>query len=367
MKKSFMALCALGILFANSAAAQVVGKIDYMEGGVTITRNGASLARADIGTAIENLDLIKTAADSLVSIVFDRASGLTGSVQIVAGSTAIIRQDQLSGTTANEVQLMTGSVNLKVKRLAGVKSAVQVKTPTSVLGVRGTEFVVASFNGTALVACEEGEVFCSSYSEVTTTRSSGKTGKSAVPGTLVEVLESGQLNTGAFPAGDFDDNWASVQNKWKTFNVELVVADPLTFLNQFVTNWSLYSAKVESGAATLRSNAVLQKWLRTASSSASSGTMSDWIKERPVVMKDLIAIRPDMVIAMITMYRIQELVPYLPESSMNRVLMNGQTVKSFVAQFNRSSKAVADASSLFYAAEKQYMLRNDGLSPFMEF
>ncbi len=367
MKKSFLALCVLGALCAASVTAQVVGKIDYIEGDVTITRNGASLPHADIGTAVENLDLIKTSSNSLVSIVFDKASGLTGSVQIVAGSTAVIRQDQLSGTTANEVQLMAGSVNLKVKRLAGVKSAVQVKTPTSVLGVRGTEFVVASFNGAALVACEEGEVFCSSYSEVTTTRTSGKTGKSAVPGTLVEVLESGQLNTGNFPAGNFGENWATLQKKWKSFNVDLVVADPLTFLNQFVTNWSLYSAKVESGATTLRANAALQKWLRNASATSPSGTMSDWIKERPVVMKDLIAIRPDMVIAMITLYRIQELVPYLPESSMNLVLMNGQTVKSFVAQFNRSSKAVSDASSLFYSAEKQYMLRNDGLSPFMEF
>lgn len=367
MKKSFLALCVLGALCAAPATAQVVGKIDYLEGSVTVTRNGASLARPDIGTVIENLDLIKTSPDSLVSIVFDKASGLTGSVQIVAGSTALIRQDQLSGTTANEVQLMAGSVNLKVKRLAGVKSAVQVKTPTSVLGVRGTEFVVASFNGTALIACEEGEVFCSSYSEVTATRATGKTGKSAVPGTLVEVLESGQLNTGDFPAGDFDENWAAVQNKWKTFNVDLVVADPLTFLNQFVTNWSLYSAKVESGASILRANPVLQKWLKNSSSARPSGTMSDWIKEKPSVMKDLISIRPDMVIAMITWYRIQELVPYLPESSMNRVLMNGQTVKSFVAQFNRTSKTVADAASLFYAAEKQYMLRNDGLSPFMEF
>jgi len=129
----------------------------------------------------------------------------------------------------------------------------------------------------------------------------------------------------------------------------------------------MYSAKVESGAAILGANPALQKWLKGASSAKPSGTMSDWIKERPPVMKDLIAIRPDMVIAMITLYRIQELVPYLPESSMNRVLMNGQTVKSFVGQFNRSSKTVMDAASLFYAAEKQYMLRNDGLSPFMEF
>lgn len=365
MKKTFFAGLILLVTLCSTAGAQVLGKIDYLEGGIEITRNGISVQRIDIGSSVENLDLIKTSKDGLVSIVFDKASGLTGTVQIIAGSTVMLRQDQLSGTSANEIQLLAGSVDLKVKRLAGVKSSVQVRTPTSVLGVRGTQFVVASFNGTALIACEEGEVFCASYSETTAT--TGRTGKSSVPGTLVEVLESGALNTGDFPEGDFKKNWNDIQKKWKNYNVELVVADPAQFLNTFTANWSLYSSKVETGVALLRANAVFQKWMKTAGSAIAPGSMGDWIKEKPVVMKDLIAIRPDMVIAMITWNRIQELIPYIPESQMDKKLASGMTVRSFVNQFNKTSKSVTDAASLFYAAEKQYMLRNDGLSPFMEF
>ncbi len=366
MNKTFLAGMVFLACMCTSIEAQVLGKIDYIEGGISITRNGANVSKVDIGTPIENLDLIKTSKDGLVSITFDKASGLTGSVQIIAGSTALLRQDQLSGTSANEIQLIAGSVDLKVKRLAGMKSSVQVRTPSSVLGVRGTQFVVASFNGSALVACKEGEVFCTS-----TESNAGKAdnaGKSSVPGTLVEILESGDLNTGAFPEGDFEKNWGDVQNKWKTFNVDLFVADPVTFMNSFTTNWSLYSAKVVNHTKLLRSNTVLQKWLKNAEAGKDpAGNLGDWVKEKPSVMKDLISIRPDMVIAMITWYRLQELIPYVPLSEMNRTLAGGQTVKSFISEFNKSSIDVSNAASLFYAAEKQYMLRNDGVSPFSEF
>jgi hypothetical protein len=262
---------------------------------------------------------------------------------------------------------MAGSVSLKVKRLAGMESTIQVRTPTAVLGVRGTEFVVASFNGSALVACKEGEVFCASRSEMTSTSVSDGQGVSSIPGRLVEILESGKLNTGDFPKGNFEKNWSDMQNKWKSFNVKIFVADPVTFMNQFVSNWSLYSTKVTNGAAVLRSNSVLQKWLKTSGSAGPSGSMADWIKERPVVVKDMIAVRADMMVALITWYRLQELVPLVPESAMNSKLANGQSVRSFVSEFERSSKNVSDAAALFYAAEKQYMLRNDGQSPFSDF
>ena len=112
---------------------------------------------------------------------------------------------------------------------------------------------------------------------------------------------------------------------------------------------------------------ILQKWLKTSGSAGVPGSIGDWVKERPSVMKDMITIRPDMVIAMITFYRLQELIPCVAESQMNRTLQNGQTVRAFIKSFNQSSAAVANAASLYYAAEKQYMLRNDGVSPFSDF
>jgi hypothetical protein len=360
-----LALCAG---FSGFAFAQVLGKIDYVEGAVEITRNGDILTRVQIGTKVENLDLIKTSADGLASIAFEKGSGLSGSVQIMPSTTAVIRKDQISLAPANEIQVMMGAVNVKVKRLAGITSSVQVRTPSAILGVRGTEFSVASFNGTSIVACKEGEVVCASSSGMSVSRLDlSKPGTSSVPGTMIEVLESGKLNEGSFPSGDFEKNWKEISGKWKDFNVELVVSDPVSFVDRYAAQWSLYSAKVESGLATLRANPVLKAWLRNAATETAPGGISSWVKEKPAVMKDLIAMRGDMVLSILTWYRIQELIPYIPESAKRSKLSNGQTLDSFIGQFNRSSKTVASAFALFTAAEKQYMLRNDGLSPFSEF
>lgn len=363
MKQRNLLLVVLLLLAGSIGFSQVLGRIEYMEGTVQISRNGTTLSGVDIGTSIENLDQVKTTPDSSVTIAFSKNSGLSGTLQIVPGTTAVIRQDQISGTATNEVELLAGSVSLKVKRLAGVRSAAQVKTPTSVLGVRGTEFVVASFNGAVLVACKEGEVACFAYSASTGSKSTQSI--PSVPGKIVEVMENGSMKSGDFPEGNFEENWDAVRDTWKNFYIELLVADPAAMLNAFAGNWSLYSTKLESGAAKLRANQTLKNWLKQGSTP--SGSFGIWMKEKQAVVKDLISVRGDMMLAIITWYRIEELLPYIPESAMSRKLANGQTIGSFIAQYKKSSKTVSNAISLFRSAEKLYMLRNDGVSPFSDF
>jgi len=368
MNKKVIGLCVLCLGFYAFAHAQIVGEIDYCEGVVQITRNGENLKSVDIGTKIENLDLIKTSVDGIASITFNKNSGLTGNVQIMNGTTALIREDQITGISLNEVQLMAGSVGLKVKKLAGVESRIQVRSPSAVLGVRGTEFVVSSFNGSSIVACKEGEVFCAVSSSMDASiLKLGVNGSSAIPGTMCEILESGKVNVGNFPDGDFEKNWKETRDKWKDFNVKLFANDPVTSLNQYISTWDQYSAKVNAGAATLRTNPVLKKWLKDASTGTISGTMANWVQEKPVVMKDLIDMHPDMMVALFAWYRLQELIPCIPQASMGMKLANGQTVRAFVDQYNKSIKWVATSFALFNAAEKQYMLRNDGSSPFSDF
>jgi hypothetical protein len=149
--------------------------------------------------------------------------------------------------------------------------------------------------------------------------------------------------------------------------MKLFANDPVTSLNQYISTWSDYSAKVDAGAATLRTNPVLKKWLKDASTGTISGSMSNWVQEKPAVMKDLIDMHPDMMVAILTWYRLQELIPCIPQAYMNSKLSNGQTVKAFIDQYNKSVKSVAYSFALFNAAEKQYMLRNDGSSPFSDF
>lgn len=366
MEKRALSIVML-IAIAVAARAQVVGRLEYVDGLVEIVRNGELARSVGIGYPIENLDCVRTGDAGAATVSFDRSSGLVGSIDIGPGTTAVIRRDLVSGVTSNEVRLMAGEIGLKVSRLSGNAASFRVKTPTAVLGVRGTEFVVATFNGSSLAACGKGEVLCSPWSFASPMPGISADGVTVVPGRMAELLESGSVKTADFPKGDFESNWKDVKGRWKAFQVDLITADPVAFLDRVAGQWADSSDKALEGAETLRDNKVLKRWFAAAKAGSGIGSRADWVKERQSVMKDLIEMKGEMTVAMIHWYRVRELVPLIPESAMGKKLSNGQTVKAFVARFTRDSGDFDAALALFDAAEKQYMLRNDGLTPFGTF
>ncbi len=367
MKKSVSFLAFAGAI-SCALFAQTLGRVEYLEGSPEITRNGEVLKRVDIGTRIENLDIVKTDGDSSLTVAFEPDSGLTGTVQIVPSTVAVLRQDQIQSKPANDIKLLTGSLKMKVERIAGKNASVQVRTSSSVLGVRGTEFVVASFNGATLVGCSSHSVWCSPYDELTGKGSaSSPQGVMAEPGTMVSVLENGSLGPVSYDRDRFDESWKSVSGKWKTFNEELVVANPAGFIDRFVSVWDDYAARVIAADKKLRANRTLQAWLEAAAKGKPAGGLKDWVRERPLVMNDLIDSRRAMIPAIIATYRLQEIIPLVPQAQMGARLSNGKTMRQFIADYRRDSGKVALAIALFTAGEKQYMQRNDGVSPFSDF
>lgn len=347
--------------------AQTIGSVEFILGKAEISRDGRTLHRVDIGTAIENLDTVMTGPDCQLVIAFAPSSGISGSIALESGTRLVVRQEQLASGKNNDFQLVTGSVGVKVKRLAGTKSGVQVRSPTAILGVRGTEFNVISFNGSALIGCKEGEVFCAPYSELTAQRAALDSGRSSIPGRLIEILESGSVREAQFPEGEYDEQWENIAQNWKGFHVSLIVNNPVSFLDQFVPQWNQYSSRLDSAAKRLSSNPVLAKWFEEAKKGKVSDSYADFVKDGPRVMSDMIAVRPDMVMSIMVWYRLEELVPLVPQSEMNQKLSSGQTVRAFIDSYRRSSDSVREAASLFTAAEKQYMLRSGGMSPFAGF
>ncbi len=366
-------VCAFALAAALSALeAQVIGRVEFALGSSQLTRNARKLPVAEIGTPVENLDLVSVPPDGELVIAFDKSTGLSGTLTIEGGSTVCLRLERLGGKPVHQVELLAGSVGVKVKRLAGSSSAAQVRAPTAVLGVRGTEFVVASFNGTVLVACESGEVFCSPSDPESSGRAA-RSGASAVPGRMVEVLETGKVNSAAFPKGDFDANWEATRARWRDFQVGIVASDPASLLGRLAPAWVASAQRLAAARDLLARNRVLARWLADADAAgrdgpiAPTGTMADWARERPEVMRDLIAVRPDLVVGMIRWYRIAEILPYIPESEYGRRLADGRTIGEFARDFRAGEEAASAAFDLFAAAEKEYLRRNDGESPFSAF
>ena len=133
-------LCA-GITLAAGAAADI-GQIKVSKGQVTVERNGQAMP-GQVGLPLEAADTVKTGADGSVGITMRDNSLLS------AGPNSILAlaRFEFDATTSQgrfDTQLQRGTLAVISGRIAKQSPrAMTVRTPAAVLGVRGTEFVVA--------------------------------------------------------------------------------------------------------------------------------------------------------------------------------------------------------------------------------
>ena len=132
-----------GILlgFAVAASATDVGQIKVVSGSVHVEREGQRLA-AQPGTPVRQSDVIVTGADSSVGITFSDNSLLSAG----PGSVLAIERYAFNPTTHAgqfDASLKRGSLAvISGKMVKQSPDAMRVRTPASIMGVRGTEFVV---------------------------------------------------------------------------------------------------------------------------------------------------------------------------------------------------------------------------------
>jgi len=119
-----------------------VGQIKVAKGRVTVERKGQELA-AQVGMPLEAADVVRTGADGSVGITMRDNSLLS------AGPNSIVSLDsfEFDPTTSDgrfDARLQRGTLAVSSGRIAKKSpQAMTVRTPSAVLGVRGTEFVVS--------------------------------------------------------------------------------------------------------------------------------------------------------------------------------------------------------------------------------
>jgi hypothetical protein len=134
---------ALAAFLAASVSAAEIGQIKVSNGQVTVERKGESLP-GRVGTRLESSDVLKTGPDGSVGITMSDNSLLS------AGPNSILSLDRFDfDPTSNQgrfdAQLQKGSLAVISGRIAKQSpEAMTVRTPSAILGVRGTEFVVAA-------------------------------------------------------------------------------------------------------------------------------------------------------------------------------------------------------------------------------
>ena len=128
---------------AGAVSAAEIGQIKVAKGQVSLERQGNAMP-ATVGARLHTADVIKTGADGSVGITMDDDSLLS-----VGPNSALSLDRYAFDSTTNQGRLDTslnkGTLAVISGRIAKQSpDAMTVRTPTAILGVRGTEFVVST-------------------------------------------------------------------------------------------------------------------------------------------------------------------------------------------------------------------------------
>jgi len=140
MRKALLVAAVLSVMAIPALAADV-GLVKVSKGNDQIERNGAKMA-APVGASVQASDVIMTGADGSAGITF------TDNSLVSVGPNTVFAIDKYRFDSTTHAGEFEGS--LKKGRLAAISGkmvkaspeSMKIRTPSAIMGVRGTEFVV---------------------------------------------------------------------------------------------------------------------------------------------------------------------------------------------------------------------------------
>jgi hypothetical protein len=143
MRRALTVCIACAGLLGSWCRAGDIGQVKVSKGSVTIERAGQSL-RGDPGLRVQASDVVTTGGDGAVGIT------MTDNSLLSAGPNSVLVLDRYDfDSTTNEgrfdASLRRGTLAVVSGRLAKQSpDAMTLRTPSAILGVRGTSFVVTA-------------------------------------------------------------------------------------------------------------------------------------------------------------------------------------------------------------------------------
>ncbi|MEO7855262.1 MAG: FecR domain-containing protein [Rubrivivax sp.] len=151
LSRLFCAALCVGVGLSASVGAAAadeddsgnIGQIKVSQGQVSIERGGQAMA-APIGLRLRAADVLKTGADGSVGVTMRDNSLLSAGPNSIV-SLARFEFDASTSQGRFEADLQRGTLAVVSGRIAKQSPAsMSVRTPSAVLGVRGTNFVVSA-------------------------------------------------------------------------------------------------------------------------------------------------------------------------------------------------------------------------------
>ena len=143
MRLGLRRMALVTLCLATAASAADIGQIKISKGQVTVEREGRTVP-GPVGTRVQAADIVRTGTDGSVGITMDDDSLLS------AGPSSVLSLDRYAFDPATDrgrfdASLNKGTLAVISGRIAKqAPDAMTVRTPTAVLGVRGTQFAVSA-------------------------------------------------------------------------------------------------------------------------------------------------------------------------------------------------------------------------------
>lgn len=134
----------LGMAVTGYAMEKRTAQISSIDGTAEVKVAGQNdWAPASVGMILNEGDTIKTSPKSWTLLDVD--NGKIATVEVKEGSQMVIaelKSDPKADKSSTLLDLALGEVLIKAQKVHGENSKFEVKTPTSIVGVRGTTFNV---------------------------------------------------------------------------------------------------------------------------------------------------------------------------------------------------------------------------------
>ena len=134
-------LLVAALMLTGTAMAADIGQVKVSKGSVQVERAGAKVA-AKVGMGIQTSDVILTGADGSAGVTF------TDNSLVSVGPNSVFKIEKYSFDSTTHAGEFEGSLSKgKLAAVSGkmVKQSpesMKIRTPSAVMGVRGTEFVI---------------------------------------------------------------------------------------------------------------------------------------------------------------------------------------------------------------------------------
>ena len=119
-------------------------KVLYVEGKCEVKLGESDWTEAKENMVLSEKDAIRTGSDSWALLEIDQLGGVA-EIELKEHSELLLAEltkDEKMGTQATLLDLAIGEVLITASKLHTKESRFEVKTPTSIVGVRGTKFSV---------------------------------------------------------------------------------------------------------------------------------------------------------------------------------------------------------------------------------